>query len=739
MIKHGFLLLSTLLFSALLYGQELEGSVLNINTNEPVPYASVYVSEIHSGTVCNEIGVFSLVKLPKGIYHVTISSIGYKTKTIQFNGNDSQGGITIKLEPNHVDLEEIVVSVPTSKLGSENVMTVEQRKIETLNELAPTSLAEAISTIPGVDQRSTGAGIGKPVIRGLSGNRVVVYAQGIRIENQQWGDEHGLGIGDVGIESVELIKGPSSLLYGSDALGGVLFFVDERYTTQNNVEGFGETKLLSNTHGTYNSAGFKTNYNGLKFNVFGNYVSNADYKIPSNTRVFNSRFNQSNFKTSLGYNVKKWTTNFRFSYLRNNFGITEEDSLYSDSKSRDMQVPFQIVSNQNYSWENIFYMQNSTLQLILGYTNNSRQEFEESADTAALDMKLGTTTYNLKWNYSGTNNKFNLILGSQGMFQSNTNFGEESLIPNAQTNDFGGFGLVNYQLNKLKIEGGLRYDLRHISTPISVADNQFNHIDTNYQSINYSLGGLYSFSNAKIRMNLSSGFRAPNTSELLSNGVHEGTQQYVLGDVNLKSENANQIDVDFEHTTEHFSWYVNPFLNLINNYIYLNPTDSITDQVSVYQYSQTNAKLFGGETGFHYHPHAIHWLHLNSDFSLVFGQNNEQTDLPLMPAPKIGTTIKATIDYGKKWMLKDIVLTHVYRFPQNRTGNFETPTSDYSLFNLGVNSILKLNNQKLEISAGVKNLLNTEYTDHLSRLKPLGVPNQGINFYIGLKLNLSKS
>ncbi len=725
-------------FPIVTFSQNLHGTVVNATTKEPVPFANVYVSEIHSGTVCNEQGVFSLVKLPKGVYHVSITSIGYKTKTIQFNGNENHIGITINLDPNHIDLEEIVVSVPISKLGSENVMSVEQRKIETLNELAPNSLAEAISTIPGVDQRSTGSGIGKPVIRGLSGNRVVVYAQGIRIENQQWGDEHGLGIGDVGIESIELIKGPSSLLYGSDALGGVLFFVDERYTTQNNIEGFAETKFLSNTNGTYNSAGFKTNYNGFKFNVFGNYVSNADYKIPSKTRVFNTRFNQANFKTSLGYNVKKWTTNFRFSYLKNNFGITEDDSLYSESKRRNMEIPFQIVSNQNYSWENIFYLQNSTLQLILGYTNNSRQEFEDSADTAALDMKLGTTTYNLKWNYSGTENKLNLVLGSQGMFQTNTNFGEESLIPNAQTNDFGGFGLINYQLNKLKLEGGLRYDLRHISTPISATDNQFDHIDTLYQSFNYSLGGLFTFSNATLRMNVSSGFRAPNTSELLSNGVHEGTQQYVLGDVNLKSENANQIDVDFEQTTEHFSWYINPFLNLINNYIFLNPTNSTIGQVKVYEYAQTNAQLYGGEIGFHYHPHAIHWLHLQSDFSSVFGQNSQGDDLPLIPSPKIGTTVKATLDYGKKWVLKDVFLNHVYRFPQNRIGNFETATADYSLFTIGLNSTVKWNSQSFEITAGVKNLLNTKYTDHLSRLKPLGVPNQGINFYIGLKLNLSK-
>ena len=213
------------------------------------------------------------------------------------------------LEASHVELEEVVISVPSGKLQSENIVSIERRKLEKLQQTAPLTLTEAISNIPGVEQNTTGAGIGKPVIRGLSGNRIVTYAQGIRIENQQWGDEHGLGVGEVGIESVEVIKGPASLLYGSDALGGVLYFIDERYAGHNTVEGFVETKFLSNTLGTVNNTGFKIHKANLKFNLFGGYSSQSDYGVPKLGRVHNSRFDEKNIKSSFGFNMKNWISN----------------------------------------------------------------------------------------------------------------------------------------------------------------------------------------------------------------------------------------------------------------------------------------------------------------------------------------------------------------------------------------------------------------------------------------------
>ena len=277
----------------------------NQETNKPIPFVNVYFVELETGTVTDENGIFTIEHYPQKGIHIQISFIGYKT-TNEVIDLAEVSEREFYLEPSHVDLEEVVISVPTGKLQGENVVSIKQRKLEQLQQTAPTTLAEAISNIAGVEQNTTGAGIGKPIIRGLSGNRIVTYAQGIRIENQQWGDEHGLGVGEVGIEGVEVIKGPASLLYGSDALGGVLYFVDERYAMHNTVEGFAQTRFLSNTLGTFNSAGAKLHKGKFKMNLFGTYTSNADYQIPNAQRVFNTRFDEKNVKTSIGFNHNNW-------------------------------------------------------------------------------------------------------------------------------------------------------------------------------------------------------------------------------------------------------------------------------------------------------------------------------------------------------------------------------------------------------------------------------------------------
>ncbi len=141
-------------------------------------------------------------------------------------------------------MDEVIVSTAFNKIQSQNVMKVEHESIKELQRKGTATLIEGLATIPGVSQVSTGTSIGKPVIRGLSGNRVLVYSQGVRMENQQFGDEHGLGLNDSGIESVEVIKGPASLLYGSDALGGVLYFNPEKFADANTFKANFSQKLF---------------------------------------------------------------------------------------------------------------------------------------------------------------------------------------------------------------------------------------------------------------------------------------------------------------------------------------------------------------------------------------------------------------------------------------------------------------------------------------------------------------
>ena len=714
-----------------LTAQTFEGTVLDKEDNQALPFVDVYFVDLKTGTTTDEHGVFHIPHFQQKKIHLQLSYVGYEPFD-EIILTDSIHQKIFYLQKSHFDLKEVIVSAPTGKLQRESVVNVAQKKIKALQQTAPITLAEAISNVPGVSQNTTGAGIGKPVIRGLSGNRIVTYAQGIRIENQQWGDEHGLGVGEVGIESVEVIKGPASLLYGADALGGVLYFVDERYAKHNTTEVAAQTKLLSNTLGTINDLAFKIHKNKMKFNLFTAYSSQADYQVPDSKKIFNTRFDEKNIKAALGFNTDNWISNLRYSFLQNDFGITD-GAIYSTSKNRKFILPFQIINNHNLSFENKFFINDAQLSAILGYTNNYRREFEDDKKHQALGMFLKTFTYNFKYHSPAYKDLFSFVVGSQGMLQYNKNNGEEILIPDASTADLGAFILANIEFEKVQFQTGIRFDNRNIDTKNTQNIAPFTQ---SYKGITYSGGVVYTLKNTKWRANVSSGFRAPTTSELLSDGVHEGTNRYEKGNQKLVNENATQIDFSFDYQSEHFLFSINPFYNFIKNYIFLSPTGNEIDNNPEFEYLQTNAYLYGGEMGFHYHPHQIHWLHFESNISTVMAEDKNKNALPLIPQTKLNTSISAEFSKHKKISLTKIYAQHIYKFKQNRIGHFETITNDYHLVNMGMTLEIANSKHPIEINTGVKNLLDEKYIDHLSRFKKLGIPNQGVNFYLGISLKI---
>ncbi len=733
-MKNIYFVVLTLLIFQSTTAQVFTGQVIDKSTKNPIAYAQVYFPELKAGTVTNNKGEFKLEHHTPKKLHIQISYVGYQSIDETIN-TDTDKKQLFYLTKSHYQLKEVVVSVPDGKLQGDNVVSVDHKKIDNLQRTAPITLAEAISSIPGIDQNTTGAGIGKPVIRGLTGNRIVTYAQGIRVENQQWGDEHGLGVGEVGIESVEVIKGPASLLYGADAMGGVLFFIDERYANENTIEAKAKTSFLSNTLGSINQLGFKIHKGSLKLNLFGAYSSQADYKVPNGKRVFNSRFDEKNFKLALGFNTKNLVSNLRYSYLENNFGIVDSN-LYDESRDRNFELPFQNIVNHSVSLQNTLYTGDSKTNLTLGYTHNYRQEFEDQINPPALGLELGSFTYNLNWHSPVYKNIFDFVVGSQGMIQTNFNNGDEVLIPDAESKDFGAFGLLNIDLDKLTFQTGIRFDHRKIDTKTTRHIQEFSH---NYQGITYSAGAVYRLHKFKLRANVSSGFRAPTSSELLSDGVHEGTIRYEKGNRDLNNENATQLDFSVDYQNKHFHFTINPFYNYIQNYIYLSPTGQQIGKDDVYEYLQTDAYLYGGELGFHYHPHFWHRLHIQSSLATVFAEDVHKNALPLIPQSNTNTTLSIELNTRKKINLSRIFVQHIYKFEQNHTGLFETISPEYQLVNTGVSFLINTKQKPIEIETGVRNVFNTRYIDHLSRFKTMDISNQGINFYISLKIDITKN
>jgi iron complex outermembrane receptor protein len=731
-------------FIALLLGFSVFASAQNRITgtikevqNKPMAGVTIALPEIHKETISDEKGNYVISNLPSGNFKIVFSFIGYATqsKTILVNQKTLQ--LDVVLEETLHQMDEVIISTAFNKLQSQNVMKVEHQSIKTLQQRGAATLIEGLATIPGVSQVSTGTAIGKPVIRGMSGNRVLVYSQGVRLENQQFGEEHGLGLNDAGVESVEVIKGPASLLYGSDAIGGVLYFNPEKFGKSNTSELNFNQKYFSNTNGTNSSIGYKLSGEDLKFTTRISNNKHADYKIAKGDRVTNTRYNELDFKTALGYSNARFSSTLRYNYNKLDLGIPEA-GIAEQTNSKTPDFPKQGVISHILSLNNSIFFSNSKLEADLGYINNDRSEFEDS-EVAVLQMKLKTVNYNVKY-YLPKLGKVESIFGVQGMQQTNLNLAEEILIPDATTTDFGVFGTANYEWKKNVIQAGLRWDNRNITTTehgISGDEGYFAAIDRKFQSFNSSLGLKSSLKeNIILRLNLATGFRAPNLAELTSNGVHEGSNRYEIGNSALQNEQNFQTDLNLEYRNPHFELFVNGFYNHINNYIFIAPNGNQIAGNDVYYYLQENATLFGGEAGIHFHPHPLDWLHVTSSFESVTGKKQNGENLPLIPAMKWNNSIKTEFK-STKWFKDGFAVLNVeHTLNQNNPGLFETNTTDYTLLNFGFGGKITLGKTAFDVNLNANNIFDKMYFSHLSRLKNDGIPNMGRTIVLGINCSI---
>lgn len=736
-----FTILILLTIKANVFSQDFRGKVIDVETQEPIPFAQIYFPDLEIGTTTNLNGEFVIEHSLPQVVKITIHSTGYADYLKEINTTQTKE-LIVSLKEEHLELDELVVSCHTGTLQKSTITNIENKSMDELSVIQATNLGEALNNIPGVYNNSMGNGISKPVIRGLSGVRVVTYLNELRIENQQWGGDHGMGITELGIGNVEIIKGPASLLYGSDALGGVAYFRDEQFADINSKEFTASTRFESNSLKTVNNIGFKYSKNKFRINLFGGYNLAADYKMGNNYYAKNSRFNSQNFKTSIGYNNKNWVLNVRYNFNLNNIGIPghTHDTLATLSSFQTTKQewriirPAQKIMNSYLMVNNKFFFAKSDLNISVGNTINSLREFEKLT-IPAINLSLISTPYNIRYR-KVFSDKLNLITGLQGMYQINSNGtdAEEVLIPNSNLLDNGLYAILRYDSDKWGTQVGVRGDNRKLTTYQTDIFSPFN---ANYNSLNYSAGVYRKVKNIDFRLNYSSGYRAPHVTELLANGVHHSASQFEIGKRDLKPEFAQQIDLGIEFKGEHLSLLINPFFNNLSNYIYIQPTDSVIDGYKVFKYSQANSSfMYGGDIGFHFHPHFAHKFHFESSYSYIKTEDENGNAFPLTPQPRLNSSLSYEFENEvKKIEIKNISVQHQYYFAQNNVAQFETPTAAYHLINVGVNLVFGKEKQ-FGMKAGVNNLLNQEYIPHLSRLKNIGLFSPGRNIYVSIKYQL---
>ncbi len=787
LIKKIYFFVAMLFAAQLVMAQyKLSGKITDFDTQEPVKNASVYLVDLKKSTVSDQNGNYTFQNLKSGKYFVEITGDNYTSLLVSIEVNqDAVSDFTLQKSAKEID--EVVVTAVTRASELKKIpVVIKSVDKNIINQNASTNLIDGLKNIPGVNQITSGAAISKPVIRGLGYNRVITLVDGIKQEGQQWGGEHGIEIDEFSVGKVEIVKGPGSLMYGSDGIAGVLNFISPKVAANGKIENQLITNYQTNNNLIATSFSNKGNKNGfvwegrLTNKLAGNYENKYDGKVLNsgfkeldgnlmlgiNKNWGHSYFNVSSYNTTLNIVEGERDADGKFTFINGNGDdVTATDEDYKGYK---VGFPHQEINHLRLTSNNYFLLKNGTINADFAFQNNKRKEFADATnpDEKELFFDLNTFNYNVRYNLKETNN-WEASFGIGGMQQSNTNKGVEALIPDYQFFDAGAFVFTQKTFNKnLTLAGGLRFDNRNVDAQEMLEDTdvKFAKFNKNYSGISGSLGLSYQLDKqSTIKLNLSRGFRAPNIAELSSNGIHEGTFRYEIGDINLKSEISHQIDAAYFLNSDHISFEFTPFVNFISNYIYTekmqdaNGNDVIidpNDPVPAFRFTQGNAQLFGGEIFLDFHPHPFDWLHVENSFSYVRATQNNRPEnekfLPFIPAPKYRGEIKTNFEKVNNTFSDFYAKFSVdHYFKQNdiySAFDTETATPAYTLLSVGIGADIKAFGKKdfFNVFISGENLTDVAYQNHLSRLKyapenpatgRMGVFNMGRNFSVKLMMN----
>jgi iron complex outermembrane recepter protein len=684
-------LLLLLLFAGYyMSAQSLNGTVTDSASHEPLAGASIYFPKLGLGAVTDAKGNYRIAPLPKGTYRVEFHMTGYaivaKEVTIAGDINlDFTGSISASA------LQEVVVTA----LG--NRMVIQRAPVpvtvvtnDMFTQQAATNVIDAIAKQPGIDQVTTGPGVGKPEINGLGYNRVLTLFDGERQEDFQWGDEHGILIDPYSVYNAEVIRGPASLQYGANAVAGVVSFKSEPLPETKGIQGSYQSDFQTNNGLLGNSLDLAGYGNGIKWDVRGSLEYAHCYTDPHDGYVWSTAYDQKNVRAvaeidrSWGYsrlsgsflnriieipdgNRDSASGRFEFdvpqnaSYINGAY-VAGSGKIYptlSDflSYAPPAISPFQDLYHVEFWSQNSFNVGTGTIGADIGFTESIRHEID-TGTVGEENMTVHDIPYNIRYQVENFSTGLKLTTGFNGMYEFEANFPEPPApyvgdyeIPNYNLFDIGGYGVLEKDFKNLTLSGGLRYDLRtidgqqmwlsnySISSQQIVAPGtpgayeQFPPFNKTYTGFSGSVGATYQLPDHNyVKVNLARSYRAPAINELTSNEL-DPANVFKIGDPNLKAEQGYEVDVAYGNNGPDVGFEVDGFYNHIGNFIFADRLgsvfggDSIELGAPVYKYQGDNTAVLAGVTAyFNIHPTGAKWLEWRNGFTYIYSFLPGQTD-----------------------------------------------------------------------------------------------------------------
>jgi iron complex outermembrane recepter protein len=744
-------------------------------------------------TITDSDGKFNIISITKGNYHIDATIFGYTTLHLDLNLKDSQKNLILQMVPGTLSLNEIEIHADaTVRKQKETSLNIEVVNEDYIRNNLKMSLMKSLEDIPGVTTIDVGSGQSKPVIRGLSFNQVAVVENGIKHEGQQWGEDHGLEIDPYSVQNVEIIKGPSSLLYGSDAIGGIVL-IDNSSIPMN--DGF-KSELNLNTKSFNSSYGGSLNiskrkkalyYDGrISYNDYGDYKVPVDqidiysYKAELKDRYLrNTAGKDLGLHSQLGYVSNKQKTilflswfNSDNAFFANAHGLEPRfvNTALHDKNNRDIQEPHQQTDHLKGELNSTIYTDDGSWNFELGYQKNLINEYsgyvnhgympailpEDSGIAANLERSFNkdVISANIKRELIFENFKFNTGINSE--YQNNKINGWSFIIPEFQRWTGGVFAFGKYRLNNVNtLNGGIRYDIGRLKSQEYQDWFQSEKTDgtkeylirsgdfsKTYHALSWALGYVKNKDHFSLKVNIGKSFRMPIAKEIGANGVNYHHFSYEKGNPELKPETSYQLDLGLEWNYKKWAFKISPFANYFTNYIYLNPTSDYDFLYGagnqIYVYTQAEVMRYGGEIHCHYNFLKNLTLDLMGEY--VYSQQLSGTKkgfgLPFAPPGNIISKLNYDMQ-SWKWLNKSVfTLSHKYTFAQNNIVPPEEKTPGSSVWDIAFQTEIKLLKRNFQFQFQINNVLNTKYFNHTNYYRIIGVPEPGRNLTVSMKIPL---
>jgi iron complex outermembrane receptor protein len=744
-MKQLFLAVSILLSGTWLFAQyNINGFVTDAESGETLIGATIFIPELSKGSVTDENGNYHLDHLPSGMLTLEFAYLGYSTVIKKVYLKDRDETLNVALVPTIIHTQEVVISSSSYTTQHENAVKIETIGSGQIMTSGTPNIIAAISNISGVDMISRGNGVAKPVIRGLSNSNVVVLNNGVKLENYQFSEDHPFSISEFGVDKVEVIKGPASLLYGSDAVGGIINVIPEKPAPSGQIMGDINTQYFTNTQGISTNLGVRGSGNHLNWGIRGGIKNHMDYQDGNGNTVYNSRFNEQVMKLNAGYNEHFGSFQLFYDYNAMKLGMITPDALeLVSSNDRQPQYWYQDLTNHLVTARNKIFLGRYKIGTDLAWQNNSRKLHTDEKDEVHMNMNV--LSYDIKtWLPSGEHTEY--IIGTQGAFKENLNQGGHiRVLPDFTQSDYSVMGWLKHtHLSRISVQAGVRWEYRSLHVPeqekASHSHEEPGHedepeimpaLDRNYQNMTFSLGGTWEINpEFLIRINGASAYRNPNVAELTQDGVHGA--RYEQGNRDLNSQRSYEADLSGHYHSKIMELDLAVFYNYVNDYIYLAPTDEYDEDLRIYRYTQDNARLYGLEASYGIYP--MPWLNLDATYTYLRGERTDGSNLPFIPQDKVDFNVKLEKDQIGFMFAPWISAGMTHAFDQDRPAQFETETANYSLLRAGLGFKVKLQKQFLDFSIVASNILNEVYYDHLSTLKDMGLYNMGRNVTFNLRV-----